>query len=100
MHGHGRFVGLEKDIKENIIKGMILHAEKTTLQVHREQGRSAKNKFYMWLYRNGRAGPAIVLFDYRTTRANKHPRRTGGTAPLVRNVAPGMPNEGLEAVIF
>jgi len=27
----------------------------------------------MWLYRTGRDGPPIVLYDYRTTRAGKHP---------------------------
>ena len=29
----------------------------------------------MWLYRTGREGPAIVMYDYQTTRASKHPRR-------------------------
>ena len=29
----------------------------------------------MWLYRTGRGSPPIVLFDYQTTRASKHPRR-------------------------
>jgi hypothetical protein len=27
----------------------------------------------MWLYRTGRDGPPIVLYDYQTTRASKHP---------------------------
>ena len=27
----------------------------------------------MWLFRSGRDGPPIVLFDYRPTRAGKHP---------------------------
>jgi hypothetical protein len=27
----------------------------------------------MWLYRTGRGGPPIVLYDYQTTRASKHP---------------------------
>ena len=29
----------------------------------------------MWLYRTGRGSPPIILFDYQTTRASKHPRR-------------------------
>jgi transposase len=29
----------------------------------------------MWLYRTGREGPAMVLYDYQTTRASKHPIR-------------------------
>jgi len=53
----------------------ILHADETTLQVLREPGRSAKNTSYLWLYRTGRAGPSIILYDYRITRASEHPRR-------------------------
>ena len=29
----------------------------------------------MWLYRTGRGIPPIVLYDYQTTRASKHPYR-------------------------
>jgi hypothetical protein len=29
----------------------------------------------MWLYRSGRYGPPIVLFNYQTTRAGKHPQK-------------------------
>ena len=53
----------------------ILHADETTLQVLQEPGRSAQSTSYIWLYRSGRDGPAIVLYDYQTTRANKHPQR-------------------------
>ncbi len=58
---------------EELIKRDILHADETTLQVLREPGRSAQSKSYMWLYRTGRDGPTIVLYDYQTTRASKHP---------------------------
>jgi transposase len=53
----------------------ILHADETTLQVLNETGRTPKNTSYMWLYRTGRAGPPIILYDYQRTRAAKHPRR-------------------------
>lgn len=53
----------------------ILHADETTLQVLKEPGRSAETKSYMWLYRTGRDGPPIVLYEYQTTRASKHPDR-------------------------
>ncbi len=66
---------LYEKMHEHLLKQDILHADETTLQVLREPGRAATNKSYLWLYRTGRAGPAIVLFDYRTTRANKHPRQ-------------------------
>lgn len=53
----------------------IIHADETTLQVLHEPGRPASSESYMWLYRTGRDGPPIVLFEYQTTRARKHPQR-------------------------
>ena len=53
----------------------ILHADETEVQVLQEPDRAATSKSYMWLYRTGREGPPIILFDYRTTRASKHPHR-------------------------
>ena len=53
----------------------ILHGDETTLQVLKEDGRAAQTSSYMWLYRSGRDGPPIVLYDYQTTRASAHPRR-------------------------
>ncbi|WP_036581430.1 IS66 family transposase [Paenibacillus darwinianus] len=53
----------------------ILHADETTLQVLREPGRSAESQSYLWLYRTGREGPAIVLYEYKETRGGEHPRK-------------------------
>lgn len=44
-----------------------------SLQVLREPGRSPTSKSYLWLYRTGRDGPPVVLYDYQRTRASKHP---------------------------
>ena len=52
----------------------ILHADETTLQVLHEPGRTPQSTSYMWLYRTGRDGPPIVLFDYQPTRHGRHPR--------------------------
>jgi len=60
---------------ELLLKKDILHADETDLQVLREPGRSATSKSYIWLYRTGREGPPIVLYDYQTTRASKHPQK-------------------------
>jgi transposase len=62
LHGH-------------LLKLDILHADESTLQVLHEDGRAANTKSYMWLYRSGRYGPPIILFDYQTTRAGKHPQQ-------------------------
>jgi transposase len=54
-------------------KRPILHADETTLQVLKEEGRAAQTTSYLWLYRSGRDGPPIVLFEYQRTRAGEHP---------------------------
>lgn len=66
---------LYERLKEHLLKEDILHADETTLQVLHELGRSAGTTSYMWLYRSGRYGPPIILYDYQTTRASKHPTR-------------------------
>lgn len=62
-------------LRRHLLEHDILHADETTLQVLRESERSAQSDSYMWLYRTGRDGPPIVLYDYQTTRAGKHPKR-------------------------
>ncbi len=62
-------------LREHLLKRDILQADETTLQVLHEEGREAESQSYMWLYRTGRDGPPVVLFDYKTTRAGKHPKK-------------------------
>lgn len=50
----------------------IVHADETSVQVLKEPDRAATTDSTMWLYRTGRDGPPIVLFEYQTTRAGKH----------------------------
>lgn len=52
----------------------VLHADETTLQVLHEDGRKAETPSYLWLYRTGRDGPPIVLYQYKQTRGGEHPR--------------------------
>ena len=76
IQGADRWLSLLYDrMHEHLLKQDILHADETTLQVLREPGRSAESTSYMWLYRTGREGPPMVLYDYQTTRASKHPRQ-------------------------
>jgi len=58
-----------------ILQRDIIHADETGLQVLHEPGRAANSESFMWLYRTGRDGPHITLFDYQTTRARKHPEK-------------------------
>lgn len=57
-----------------LLKLDIIFADETTLQVLHEPGRSASSKSYLWLYRTGREGPPIILYDYRETRAGENPK--------------------------
>jgi len=56
-----------------LLKRDIAHADETTLQVLREPGRAVQTKSYLWLYRTGRTGPDIILYDYQTGRGGVHP---------------------------
>src|SRR5690606_17847378 len=64
---------LYRRMHRHLLQQPILHADETTLQVLNEPGRDAKSQSTLWLYRSGRDGPPIVLFDYQRTRAGKHP---------------------------
>ena len=58
---------------EYLVKQDILHADETSLQVLNEPDRAATTDSYMWLFLTGRVGPAIIMYEYQTTRASKHP---------------------------
>jgi transposase len=61
-------------MKQHLLARDIAHADETTLQVLKEAGRPAQTESYLWLYRSGRDGPPIVLFEYQPTRAGEPPR--------------------------
>lgn len=60
-------------MREHLLNCEIIHADETTLQVLKEPGREATSQSYMWLYRTGRDGPPIALFEYQPSRAAEHP---------------------------
>jgi len=66
---------ITRRMKTRLLERDILHADETPLQVLKEEGRKAQTTSYMWLYRSGRDGPPIVLYDYQQTRATEHPSR-------------------------
>jgi transposase/FtsZ-binding cell division protein ZapB len=52
----------------------VLHGDETITQVIQEDGRTASQKSYMWVYSSGKyAEKPIVLFEYKTTREGRHP---------------------------
>ncbi|MBC9786734.1 IS66 family transposase, partial [Heliobacterium chlorum] len=62
-------------MRQYLLAQPIAHADETTLQVLQEPGREAQTTSYLWLYRTGQEGPAIILFEYQPTRAGTHPRQ-------------------------
>ncbi|MBE3578241.1 MAG: IS66 family transposase, partial [Limnochordales bacterium] len=66
---------LYERMHEHLLRQEILHADETTVQVLHEPGRAAQTQSYFWLYRTGRDGPPIVLFEYQQTRAGEHARK-------------------------
>lgn len=66
---------LYQRMRAHLLKKDILHADETTVQVLKEAGRAAQTNSYMWLYRTGRDGPPILLFEYQRTRDGAHAKR-------------------------
>ena len=60
-------------MRQCLLKQDIIQADESVLQVLKEPDRPATTNSYMWLYRTGQDWPPIVLFNYQTTRASKHP---------------------------
>ncbi len=59
-----------------LVQADILQADETTLQVIREDGKTAKQLSYMWLYRTAQGEKhQIILFEYQPTRSSSHPKR-------------------------
>lgn len=65
---------LYKQMKKELLKLNIIHCDETTLQVLKEPDRTAQSKSYLWLYRSGRYGPPIVLYEYKPTRSGECPK--------------------------
>ena len=58
-----------EELHRRLLQRQVLHADETTLQVLKLEGRAARSKCYMWLYRTGGdAEHPIVLYEYRPTR--------------------------------
>jgi transposase len=66
---------LYEQMKLELLREEVLHADETTLQVLKEPGRSSRSESYMWLYRtSGCASNPIVLYEYQPTRSSAHPK--------------------------
>lgn len=74
MHAQTWLQPIYDRMKAKLLEQDIIHADETTLQVLKEEGKKAESKSYMCLYRTGSVGPPIVLFEYQPSRSAEHPR--------------------------
>ncbi|MEG3694207.1 IS66 family transposase [Vibrio coralliirubri] len=59
-------------MKAHLLNEKLICADETTVQVLREQERSAQSKSYMWVYRSGEfAKQPVVIYDYQPSRAGQ-----------------------------
>jgi len=61
-------------MKQTLLSKDILHADETTVQVLKENGKQASTKSYMWTYVTGDYDPQMVIYEYQPSRAGKHTR--------------------------
>lgn len=60
-------------LREKLLAQNYLHADETTLQVLKEEGKSAQTKSYMWVFATGEKSPAPVrIFRYHAGRSGSH----------------------------
>lgn len=58
-----------------LVQRAVIHADETTCQVLREEGKSAHTTSYMWIYRSGTDGlPCIIMYEYQPGRGGCHPQ--------------------------
>ncbi len=63
-------------LHEELLKRDIIHADETTCQVLREEGKTPQSTSYMWIYRSGTDGlPGIVMYEYQPGRSGLHPKQ-------------------------
>ena len=63
---------ISNQMKSNLLSRDILHADETTVQVLKENGKAASTKSYMWTYVSSLHDDQVVIYDYRSSRAGKN----------------------------
>ncbi|WP_454740288.1 IS66 family transposase [Cupriavidus necator] len=66
---------LYEALRRTLLSQPLIHADETTVQVLKEQGKAAQSKSYMWVYRSAEdCGEPVVLFDYQPGRGQEYPQ--------------------------
>jgi transposase len=62
---------LQELLWKELLRGPLIGIDETTMQVIKENGRSAKTKSYLWVFRGGEVKAPTIIFMYRETRSAK-----------------------------
>lgn len=69
------FEPLIQAMRQALVQESILHADETSVQVLREEGKAASSKSFMWLYRTGPwSKQQLVLYQYEQDRRHIRPK--------------------------
>jgi len=62
-------------LHQTLLSQPLIHGDETTVQVLKEEGKSAQSKSYMWVYRSAEdCVQPVVLFDYQPGRGQEYPK--------------------------
>lgn len=59
-------------MKRHLLKETFVQADETPMRVLTKDGKPTDSKAYMWLYRTGRYGRPLALYEYQPSRAGKN----------------------------
>jgi transposase len=62
-------------IRDQLFEGGVVHMDETTVQVLKEDGKSASSTSYMWVQNGGPPGKSVVIYDYDPSRSGAVPAR-------------------------
>jgi transposase len=57
-------------LQDEVLDGLFINIDETTLQVLHEPGRSPTSKSYMWIFRRGDPDKPVLIYQYHPTRAS------------------------------
>ena len=58
-------------MRADILKGLQIQEDETTLQVLQEAGRSPGTRSYMWLFRGGTEQGSVIIYQYHKSRSGQ-----------------------------
>jgi transposase len=66
---------LYEAMRRTLLAQSLLHGDETTVQVLKEDGKTAQSKSYMWVYRSAEGSTEpVVLFEYQPGRGQQYPQ--------------------------